>query len=897
MADKNLLDESSDTFQLVPGADGAKPTKLCRVLVIEDDSADFDMIVGHLKTTNGVEFQPTRAVRLADGLECLAKGETHVVLLDLDLPDSRGLETLQKLRFHAPQVPIVVLGALDNESLATEVASEGAQDYLVKGKLHSGLLVRSIRYSVSRNKNRARLAQTLQLAQTSELNLRNVIAANVDGMIVVDDKGAILFSNPAAQALFGLSARELLRSRFTLPQAPCESREDEILRSDGQSVPVEMRLVGVEWEGKPAYLAVFRDLTQQKQAEEALKKAQARFRGIFSSSRDAIGYCTLEGVIVDVNDAFCKLTGYSREEWLSGKKYQDVTPDEYHELEARMIERILATGDSEEFQKEYIRKDGSRVPVLLTGFVVRGTGGAPIGLAAIIKDITERKRAEGELRKHREQLEQLVAERTAQLTKVNQELRREVVERRQAEEAARESESAYREVFNSVNDMIVIHDIETGRPVDVNNKVIDAFGWSRGEYVRLKVEDWSYGKSPFSQKEAMERIREAAKGTPQLFEWLCKDKNGRLFWVEANLKLANIRGTGCVLAAVRDIGERKRMEETLRESEERFQQVAEHALEWIWEVDAHGLYTYASPALGKILGYAPEELVGKKHFYDLFHPEDRERLKKTAFEVFAQKESFREFVNRNAHKNGNIVWLTTSGVPILDENGNLLGYRGADTDITERKRAEEQLKASLREKEVLLKEIHHRVKNNMQVISSLLNLQSRQIEDEQTREIFRDTRSRVTSMAMVHEQLYQSPDLARVDFAKHVRSLASYLFRSYGDASRAVVFQEDIEDVDLTLDTAIPCGLIINELVSNALKHAFPDGRKGEIRVGLRFADDRFTLVVADNGIGLPADMDFRVTNTMGLQVVTTLARQLDGKIELDRHEGTAFKITFSKAD
>ncbi|MEA3459351.1 MAG: GAF domain-containing protein, partial [Chloroflexota bacterium] len=137
--------------------------------------------------------------------------------------------------------------------------------------------------------------------------------------------------------------------------------------------------------------------------------------------------------------------------------------------------------------------------------------------------------------------------------------------------------------------------------------------------------------------------------------------------------------------------ERRRAEEALRESEERFQQVAENAQEWIWEVDTHGLYTYASPIVEEIFGYKPEEVVGEKHFYDLFHPEDREELKKAAFEAFAQKQPFRRFINRNVRKDGETVWLSTSGVPILGEKGNLLGYRGADINITERKRAEENI--------------------------------------------------------------------------------------------------------------------------------------------------------------------------------------------------------------
>jgi PAS domain S-box-containing protein len=152
-----------------------------------------------------------------------------------------------------------------------------------------------------------------------------------------------------------------------------------------------------------------------------------------------------------------------------------------------------------------------------------------------------------------------------------------------------------------------------------------------------------------------------------------------------------VKFMGAVLI-VTDITERKQAEGALRESEERFQQIAENAQEWIWEVDADGLYTYASPIVKKILGYKPEEIVGKKHFYDLFHPEDREELKKAAFEVLAQKQSFREFLNRNVHKNSKTVWLSTSGVPILDEKGNLLGYRGADTDVTERKQTEAEIK-------------------------------------------------------------------------------------------------------------------------------------------------------------------------------------------------------------
>jgi two-component sensor histidine kinase len=234
--------------------------------------------------------------------------------------------------------------------------------------------------------------------------------------------------------------------------------------------------------------------------------------------------------------------------------------------------------------------------------------------------------------------------------------------------------------------------------------------------------------------------------------------------------------------------------------------------------------------------------------------------------------------------------------PLTDWRGRLTSQVVVLRDITERKRAEEQIKASLREKEVLLKEIHHRVKNNLQVISSLLYLQSRNVKDQATFEMLQESQSRVRSMALVHESLYKSQDLARIDFAKYARNLAGYLFRSYGVNTNVVQLKIKVDDVFLGVDTAILCGLIINELVSNSLKYAFPENREGEIKIRLRTLDESaMELTVADNGIGMPADTNFRSSESLGLKLVTILTDQIDGKIELDRSEGTKFRIDFKK--
>jgi len=210
-------------------------------------------------------------------------------------------------------------------------------------------------------------------------------------------------------------------------------------------------------------------------------------------------------------------------------------------------------------------------------------------------------------------------------------------------------------------------------------------------------------------------------------------------------------------------------------------------------------------------------------------------------------------------------------------------------------KAEEQIKTSLEEKKVLLKEIHHRVKNNLQVISSLLNLQSRYIKDKQALEMCRESQNRIKSMAFVHEKLYQSKDVARIDLTGYIRELATNLCRLYGVNSNAVAVKINIEDISLGVDLAVPLGLIINELISNSLKYAFPKGKKGEIRIDLRSDNDRkFTLTVSDNGVGFPKDLDFRNTKSLGLQLVCTLINQIYGTIELDRSRGTEFEITFT---
>ncbi len=247
-------------------------------------------------------------------------------------------------------------------------------------------------------------------------------------------------------------------------------------------------------------------------------------------------------------------------------------------------------------------------------------------------------------------------------------------------------------------------------------------------------------------------------------------------------------------------------------------------------------------------------------------------------------------------KDEGTFWVSLNARVVRDEQGNVLHYEGTAEDITARRDAQKQIEASLHEKEVLLKEIHHRVKNNLQVISSLLNMQSQYANDPMDIDLFRSSIDRIKSMALIHDKLYRSENLARIYFHDYVRLLADDLCHAYA-FGKNIAIKVDAEPISLDIDNALPLGLIINELVSNSLKHAFPDRRDGNLRLHLSSVGKEITLTVADNGVGFPEGTAFPGTKTLGLQLVATLVEQLEGTITLDNTAGAAFTIRFEQTD
>ncbi len=336
----------------------------------------------------------------------------------------------------------------------------------------------------------------------------------------------------------------------------------------------------------------------------------------------------------------------------------------------------------------------------------------------------------------------------------------------------------------------------------------------------------------------------------------------------------------------------KRNKEVISKRKEQLDFITSNMLDIISESDANGVLKYVSPSTQQLLGYHPQELVGHS-LYELIHPDDREKVRQTIKKSSNATEGLR-VESRLKTAEGKYIWIETTGKPVVDENG-FRGFIYSGRDITEQKKSAEYIKKSLEEKEALLREIHHRVNNNLQVISSLLSLQSDNVRDPRDHELFVESQNRVRSMAMIHEKLYQSDKFNSINFRDYLKTLINRLIYDYSQDLGHIDLELDIENVELNIETSVPCGLIINELVSNSLKHAFPQGRNGKIIVKFHKIKDKYVLMVGDNGIGPLEKSVLESSKKLGFNLVKSLIKQLDASLEILESEGTLYRITFAE--
>lgn len=359
---------------------------------------------------------------------------------------------------------------------------------------------------------------------------------------------------------------------------------------------------------------------------------------------------------------------------------------------------------------------------------------------------------------------------------------------------------------------------------------------------------------------------------------------------------ANREVTG-FLAIITDVTEQEIGEIALKESEAKFRMLVESTQDWIWEMDLDGRHTFSNQNGSRILGYSEREFA-ELGLEDLIHPDDLRDVRERLPDLIASKRGWEIWVVRMRHKDGGYRELESNASPILDADGGVIGYRGIDRDITERLRLEDQLRASLREKETLLQEIHHRVKNNLQVISSLLHFQQKKASAKPERDLLIEAQTRLKAMTLVHELLYRAKSLSKIEMADYLMELADQIQAPYTLSPIEIDLSVEADRLQLPVEQALPVGMIVTELVTNSLKHAFPDGGSGgRIVIRLSAEQARVQVTVTDNGIGLPISVEpDKPADSFGLNLVENLGRQLGGVVSFERGElGTTVSLEFHR--
>lgn len=608
-------------------------------------------------------------------------------------------------------------------------------------------------------------------------------------------------------------------------------------------------------ENKGLYLAAKKEIDNRKMVEGDLKENQRTLETLISNLPGMAYKCKNDPqwTMEFVSEGCFELTGYQPEDLILNKKisYNDIIHPDDRQMVQNRVQKALNENKSFKMNYRIITADSKEKIVWEQGRGVFSDKKDLMALEGFITDITRRKKAE---------------------------------------EATKKSESYYRTIFENTGTATLIFGEDNIISL-ANTECEKLSGYIKEEIEGKKSWIDFVAEEDREKLINIDKLRKADPDhAPKNYEFKLVNKHGDIHDVYANIAL--IPYTDNRLVSLLDITDRKKAEKTILESEAKYKDLAELLPQTVFESDLNGNITFANRIGLDIFGYTQEDLDNGLNMMQIIASEDHERAKEDTQKSLSKGElTAKEYI---AIKKDNTKFpIIVYADSIIHEN-QILGLRGVIIDITEIKQAEQKIKNSLNEKELLLKEIHHRVKNNMQIISSLLSLQLTYADDNQAIEVLKESQGRIKSMALVHENLYLSRTLTSINFKEYIQKLVIDITYSYN--ASFINLRPNIEDINLNIETTVPCGLIVNELVTNSIKHAFPEN-KGTIIIQFTKNNDKLMLIVRDDGIGLPESFRFSDNKSLGLQLVQTLVKQLDGEMKIDRANGTTFTIIFKELE
>lgn len=634
---------------------------------------------------------------------------------------------------------------------------------------------------------------------------------------------------------------------------------------------------------------VKKTLARRKSPENGLKKGKEKYKAIFECVLDCIYIYDFEGNFIDANDAALSLLGYKRDE-ISSLSFGSLLSQNQIPLALEALDEIKKTGFQKGFTELKLHdRDGNNVCVETKSSVIYQDS-EPWAILVTARDITKGRQAD-----------ELLVKKITEL----------------------------HTFINTIPDMAWLKDADSCF-IDVNEAFCKAAGMPREALINHTCEVCFGAQAAKKFREDDLRVMDGGKKV--IIEEKIIDSQQNEVWLET-IKSPIFDESGKAIGTIgiaRDITKRKRMEDALHnaydkmeqrvkqrtaelekanerlkmEVKERiqtenelkkFQFALESAHDAIFYKDLESRYVIANKKTLEAFGLSKEEIIGKND-YDLMPNLEEARKNIEDDQTVFRTGKPTEAVKHISGAHGNEFWFQTIKVPLFDINGNVVGLVGIARDITERKRAEDQIAASLKEKEVLLREIHHRVKNNMQSIISLLRIHSRRTNDTHLRRIFDECRDRINAMSLIHETLYQSEDLARIDFENYLTKLCRSLSQAHGASGKGIAVTVERCNVSPNMDQGIAVGMVICELIANAFQHAFPSGKGGKVSISLSGLEgEQVEMIVSDDGKGLPPEIDILNSPSLGLQLaVATVTRELGGSISVERNSGTRFIIRFN---
>jgi len=607
----------------------------------------------------------------------------------------------------------------------------------------------------------------------------------------------------------------------------------------------------------PGRMAVFfTNITERKKTESELKNSQKLYESLVETAQDLVWRCDAEGKYVFLNRACEKIYGYASGEML-GRPFSDFMDAQTAGRDRALFTRLLIEdGIISNHESIHTRKDGKPVLLLFNARVITDEGGRVIGTQGTARDITALKKTEWALLKSEEKLRSIFR-------------------------------AAPTGIGMTVNRIFM----------EANDRLCEMSGYTREELLGQNAlmlyvtrEEYEYvGREKYRQ------IAETGTGTVET-RW--RKKDGTL--IDVLLSSTPIEpgdtSRGVTFTAL-DITRRLRTEEALRESEERFRFLAENMGDIVWTLDLDMKTTYVSPSIEKILGFTIDER--KAMPPDSLMTRDSLARAREALQTELEREKTGDIDPDRIvtieveyfHKNGSTVWMENSMKAIRNATGKMTGIYGVSRDITKRKQAEEALAAALEEKTALLKELQHRVKNSLTMITSLVGLESEQATEPSTKEALENLKGRIGTLANLYAMLYSGGEQKEIRLDRYLREITTSLMTTYSLESGRVKLRQSFAEVSIDAKKASSFGLILNELVTNAFKYAFPGGRTGYIGVSLGREEGGLVLKVEDDGCGPPEGFDMVKTRGLGLVLVRMLAKQLGGEAEFRRGDTTSFIV------